>query len=155
ESADQFAFRHALTQQAVYGELLARERRALHGTIAAMIAHLYGDSLDTHLADLAYHAYEAGAWEQALDYSRRVGERGGGWERKRRPRRRASHVRRDLHRLRPLPAGARAGACRRRTARHRLRGRGRGEPALPGRLLRRDYVRRRRDVRAGSGARRG
>ena len=30
ESADQFAFRHALTRQAIYTELLARERRALH-----------------------------------------------------------------------------------------------------------------------------
>ena len=66
ESADQFAFRHALTQQAIYGELLARERRALHGTIAATIARLYAETLDAHLADLAYHAYEAGAWEQAL-----------------------------------------------------------------------------------------
>lgn len=75
ESADQFAFRHALTQQAIYGELLARERRALHGTIAATIARLYADSLDAHLADLAWHVYEAGAWEQALDCSRRVGER--------------------------------------------------------------------------------
>src|SRR5207249_1036239 len=30
ESAERFVFRHALTRQAVYGELLARERRALH-----------------------------------------------------------------------------------------------------------------------------
>ena len=34
ESADHFAFRHALTQQAIYGDLLARERRSLHGRIA-------------------------------------------------------------------------------------------------------------------------
>jgi predicted ATPase len=33
ESVERFAFRHALTQQAIYGDLLARERRALrpHG----------------------------------------------------------------------------------------------------------------------------
>src|SRR6266516_2582211 len=31
ESAEQFAFRHALTRQAVYAQLLARERNALHG----------------------------------------------------------------------------------------------------------------------------
>src|SRR6266540_3479704 len=30
ESADQFAFRHALIQQAIYGALLVRERRSLH-----------------------------------------------------------------------------------------------------------------------------
>ena len=34
ESADQFAFRHALTRQAIYTDLLARERRALHKAIA-------------------------------------------------------------------------------------------------------------------------
>ncbi len=34
ESAEQFAFRHALTRQAVYGQLLVRERKALHRTIA-------------------------------------------------------------------------------------------------------------------------
>jgi predicted ATPase len=34
ESADLFAFRHALTQQAVATNLLARERRALHHAIA-------------------------------------------------------------------------------------------------------------------------
>jgi DNA-binding CsgD family transcriptional regulator/tetratricopeptide (TPR) repeat protein len=34
ESAEQFAFRHALTQQAIASGLLARERRILHGTIA-------------------------------------------------------------------------------------------------------------------------
>jgi predicted ATPase len=34
ESAEQFAFRHALTRQAVYAQLLGRERKALHRTIA-------------------------------------------------------------------------------------------------------------------------
>ena len=34
ESAEQFAFRHALTRQAIYTELLVRERKALHRTIA-------------------------------------------------------------------------------------------------------------------------
>jgi DNA-binding CsgD family transcriptional regulator len=75
ESADHFAFRHALTQQAVYSEILARERRALHSTIATMIARIYPETPDVHLADLAYHANAAGDWEQALAYSRRVGER--------------------------------------------------------------------------------
>ena len=34
ESAEQFAFLHALTREAMYGQLLARERKALHKTIA-------------------------------------------------------------------------------------------------------------------------
>lgn len=34
ESAEQFAFRHALTRQAIYADLLVRERKALHRRIA-------------------------------------------------------------------------------------------------------------------------
>ncbi len=76
-SADQFAFRHALTQQAVYTGLLARERRLLHRARAQAIEQLYAPTnvLDVHLEDLAYHYYEAGVWEKALDYAQRVGEK--------------------------------------------------------------------------------
>jgi tetratricopeptide (TPR) repeat protein/transcriptional regulator with XRE-family HTH domain len=73
ESAERFAFRHALTRQAIYVQLLARERKALHRTIAETLQHLYGASPDAHLGDLAYHFYEAGAWEQALAYSSELG----------------------------------------------------------------------------------
>jgi len=77
ESADQFAFRHALIRQAIYSELLARERRSLHATIAEALESLSASpSLrEAHLADLAYHCYEAGAWARALEYEQRIGER--------------------------------------------------------------------------------
>ncbi len=75
ESADRFAFRHALTRQAIYSELLARERRALHLTIAEVLEGGCGSGLDYYLEDLGYHFYEAGAWEKALDYSQRAGEK--------------------------------------------------------------------------------
>jgi tetratricopeptide (TPR) repeat protein len=75
ESAEQFAFRHALTRQAIYADMLARERKALHRSIAETMEHLYASSLDTYLADLAYHFYEAGAWGKALAYGQRAGER--------------------------------------------------------------------------------
>src|SRR5439155_712050 len=52
ETAEHFAFRHALTRQAVYAELLARERKALHLTIAETIESLYASTLDTYVADL-------------------------------------------------------------------------------------------------------
>src|SRR5260221_11800058 len=74
-SAGQFAFRHALTQQAVYQGLLARKRKALHLTTAQMMEHLYAPTLEAHLAELAYHFYQAEAWTQALEYARRVGEK--------------------------------------------------------------------------------
>ena len=76
-SADQFAFRHALTQQAVVAGLLARERRSLHRMLAEAIEQLYATTslLDAHLVDLASHYYEAGVWEKALEYEQRAGER--------------------------------------------------------------------------------
>jgi DNA-binding CsgD family transcriptional regulator/tetratricopeptide (TPR) repeat protein len=74
ESTEQFAFRHALTRQAIYAQLLARERMALHSAIAEAMERLYISTLDPHLADLAYHFYEAEAWANALDYGQRAGE---------------------------------------------------------------------------------
>ncbi len=103
ESAERFAFRHALTRQAIYSGLLVRERQVLHRDVAEITECIYQDSLDpspggghirltqgmvyadegrvqsgsgqaAHLADLAYHYYEAGVWEKALHYSQRAGE---------------------------------------------------------------------------------
>ncbi len=74
ESAEQFAFRHALTRQAVYAQLLARERKALHRTIAETLERLYAPSVEAHLADLASHFSLAGVWEKALEYGQRAGE---------------------------------------------------------------------------------
>jgi len=75
EADDRFAFRHALTRQAIYAGLLERERRALHLLVAEALARLHGDSPDARLDDLAYHAFEARAWEQALVSARRAAER--------------------------------------------------------------------------------
>jgi DNA-binding CsgD family transcriptional regulator len=77
ESAEQFAFRHALTRQAIYEGLLARERRALHRTIAEALESLTPTSAlrEVSLADLAAHCYAAELWEKALAYGQLVGEK--------------------------------------------------------------------------------
>src|SRR5581483_7321229 len=75
ESPDRFAFRHALTRQAVYAELLGRERRALHREVGETLERLYGADLEPQLSDLAAHFAEAGDWEKAEVYGRRAGER--------------------------------------------------------------------------------
>ena len=77
EAPDQFLFRHALTRQAVYAELLAGERRALHRRIAETIERCVSPPsiLDAQLVDLAYHFYEAGVWSKAAEYGQRAGER--------------------------------------------------------------------------------
>jgi predicted ATPase/DNA-binding CsgD family transcriptional regulator len=75
ESADQFAFRHALTQQAIYTQLLVRERRAIHHKIAEILQNLYATALDSYLEDLAYHFYKAEVWEKALKYGQLAGDK--------------------------------------------------------------------------------
>lgn len=77
ESADQFAFRHVMIQQAIYGALLARERRTLHGAIANTLESLYTSPADreAHLADLSFHFHGACSWANALEYGQRAGEK--------------------------------------------------------------------------------
>lgn len=77
ESAERFAFRHALTRQAIYANLLARERQTLHHTIAQTIERLYPEAepLEQQAADLAYHFYEAAVWDKALTYGQQAAER--------------------------------------------------------------------------------
>jgi DNA-binding CsgD family transcriptional regulator/tetratricopeptide (TPR) repeat protein len=75
ETADQFAFRHALTREATYTRLLLRERRKYHAVIAETIENIYVNRLDVHVTDLSYHFYEAGVWEKTIEYSQQAGER--------------------------------------------------------------------------------
>ncbi len=75
ESADYFLFRHALTRQAIYSELLVRERRALHHQIAETLQEINDTTNNARLAELAYHTYEAGMWEDALRFSQQAGEK--------------------------------------------------------------------------------
>ena len=75
ESDERFAFRHALTREAIYGELLARQRKMLHRTIAETMERLYASDVERHLADFAYHFYEAGLWQRVLEYAQRAGEK--------------------------------------------------------------------------------
>ena len=72
ESAERFAFRHALTREAIYADLLARERVALHRQVAAALEQQHSGALDGVIEALAYHAWEAGDWELAARYAARA-----------------------------------------------------------------------------------
>ena len=72
ESAEWFAFRHALTRQALYARLLTRERIALHRRAAEALERSDA-ALGSRPEDLATHWYEAGEWGRALEYGRRAG----------------------------------------------------------------------------------
>jgi predicted ATPase/DNA-binding CsgD family transcriptional regulator len=75
ESDDHFAFRHALTRQVVYGELLAREQRRLHGRIADALLSMNVKLSDQQISDLAYHCERAGRWSETLRYATQAGDR--------------------------------------------------------------------------------
>src|SRR5689334_10583978 len=67
-SIEAFAFRHALTREAVYATLLKRQRLVYHELVAEA---LEGSG---RAADLAYHYREAANWAKALEFARRAGE---------------------------------------------------------------------------------
>lgn len=74
ESADRFAFRHALTREAMRVRLLGRERIAVHRAIAAALEQQSrGGTRDADDA-LAYHTFEAGMWDAARRYALRAAD---------------------------------------------------------------------------------
>ncbi|HEX3540457.1 MAG TPA: AAA family ATPase [Acidimicrobiales bacterium] len=62
EDTDVFAFRHALTREAVAGRLLGRERRRLHEKALAALQESGSDDW----AALAYHAEGANRWDEVV-----------------------------------------------------------------------------------------
>ena len=74
ESAERFAFRHALTREAIYKSLLTRERLALHRTIATTLELLHTNALESHLGELASHFYQGENWQKAIEFAQRAGK---------------------------------------------------------------------------------
>lgn len=69
-----YRFRHALTRDAIYSRLLPQERQVMHSRVAETIERMYAANLASYLPQLAYHYWEAGAWQQAMDAALRAGE---------------------------------------------------------------------------------
>jgi len=63
-----FRFSHALTQQYLYDQLGAGERRMLHGEIAETLETISVDHTDQFALQLAHHYDEAGNAEKAVPY---------------------------------------------------------------------------------------
>lgn len=106
ESADQFAFRHELTRQAVYSSLLLRERRTSHREVAEAIERTEAGTLEAQVSALAYHYDQAQQWQKAFEYSLRAGEQARALYA---PRAAVEHYTRALHATqqlqRPPPIG--------------------------------------------------
>lgn len=72
---ERFAFRHALTRQAVYADLLSRERRGLHMAVLQALEQLAATHDSVPAEELSYHAHAAANWAKAATYAREAGER--------------------------------------------------------------------------------
>ena len=69
-----FQFRHALTRDAIYDELVAAQLRPLHREIATALERL-GDVRRASLEELAYHWWAAGDRRRGCRYNEEAGDR--------------------------------------------------------------------------------
>ncbi len=67
-----YAFRHSLTHDVAYGDLLHERRRALHAKILAALERVHQDAPDEVIEALAHHAAEAELWESVVRYARQA-----------------------------------------------------------------------------------
>lgn len=71
-------FSHALIRDTLYDALSTARRIRLHRSLGDVLEQLYAADRDPHLAELAYHFFEAapgGDIDRAIDYARRAGDR--------------------------------------------------------------------------------
>jgi class 3 adenylate cyclase/tetratricopeptide (TPR) repeat protein len=71
----EYIFKHALTQEVAYNNLLLQRRKEFHRLAGEAIEKLYAETLQEHLGPLAFHFYRAEAWEKAFKYLTSAGER--------------------------------------------------------------------------------
>jgi DNA-binding SARP family transcriptional activator/predicted ATPase len=71
----EYSFKHVLTQEAVYRNILRRHRRGYHQRVAGAIEVLYPDNLEEYYEQLAYHYEEGGHVEKAVEYLLKAGEK--------------------------------------------------------------------------------
>jgi predicted ATPase len=70
-----YLFKHVLTQEVAYESLAFSRRHELHRSIGDFIERAHEQALDEHLGLLALHYSRGEAWDKALDYSVRAGDR--------------------------------------------------------------------------------
>ncbi|HSF32322.1 MAG TPA: adenylate/guanylate cyclase domain-containing protein [Candidatus Tectomicrobia bacterium] len=69
----EYAFKHALTHEVAYGNLLQERRRILHVRIVEAIEQLYADQQAEQVERLAHHAFQGEMWDKAVAYLRQAG----------------------------------------------------------------------------------
>ena len=69
----EYVFKHALTRETVYGQLLAGDKRSLHSRAAQAIEAHFSDRLDEHCSELAHHYACSNNLPKAVDFLQRAG----------------------------------------------------------------------------------
>jgi predicted ATPase len=69
-----YTFKHALTQDVAYSSLPGERQSGLHERVAQATERVYGDRLEEHYGELAYHYHRSGHVLKAVDYLHRAGQ---------------------------------------------------------------------------------
>lgn len=77
EGERQFAFKHAVTQEIVYDNILLAERREMHGHVANVLETVFEDRLDELAGTIAFHYTQAEEWDRAQAFLFRAGDHAG------------------------------------------------------------------------------
>ena len=71
----EYVFKHALTQEVAYKTLLSPARKQLHQRVGQAMEAIFGQRIEEFTGILAFHYVNGEAWEKALEYSNRAGDR--------------------------------------------------------------------------------
>jgi class 3 adenylate cyclase/tetratricopeptide (TPR) repeat protein len=71
----QYTFKHSLTHEVVYREMLRERRREVHARVVDALETLYADRLGEQIERLAHHAVRGELREKAVHYLRQAGEK--------------------------------------------------------------------------------
>ncbi len=72
---EEYSFKHVLTQEAIYQNILRHRRKAFHQGVAEAIEVLYRNSLDEYYEQLAYHYEKSSNAQKAVEYLFKAGEK--------------------------------------------------------------------------------
>src|SRR6266446_5248029 len=70
-----YTFKHALTHEVAYGNLLLEQRRVLHARIVEALEALAGDQVAEHVERLVHNALRGEVWGKAVTYCQQAGTR--------------------------------------------------------------------------------
>jgi class 3 adenylate cyclase/tetratricopeptide (TPR) repeat protein len=74
----EYAFKHALTQEATYQGILERKRQEFHQQVGEGIESLYRDRIEEYYEELAHHYVRSADKEKALEYLIKAGDKSKG-----------------------------------------------------------------------------